>query len=74
MSTTLAPGWHAIARHKIVALLVAVAAVVALTIALVLTVGSEPATSQTGPTRTIQPTAGPGDHLNCDTRIVASYC
>jgi hypothetical protein len=74
MSTTTAPGWHLIARHKIVALLVAVAAVLALTIALVLVLGSEPAASQVNPTSTTRETVAPGYQLDCHTRLVVSYC
>jgi hypothetical protein len=74
MSTTSAPGWHVIARHKIVALLVAVAAGLALTIALVLALGSEPAASQVNPTSTTLETVAPGYQFDCHPRLVVSYC
>jgi hypothetical protein len=74
MSTTSAPGWHLIAGHKIVALLVAVAAGLALTIALVLALGSEPAASQVNRTSTTGESATPAYHPDCHPQLVVSYC
>jgi hypothetical protein len=74
MCTTFAPGWHLIAGHKIVALLVAVAACLTLTIALVLALGSEPAPSQVNPPSTTRETATPPYQLDCHARVVVSYC
>ncbi|MDT4959956.1 MAG: hypothetical protein QOD31_3755, partial [Pseudonocardiales bacterium] len=46
----------------------------ALTIALVLALGSEPAASQVNPTSTTRETVAPGYQFDCHTRLVVSYC
>jgi hypothetical protein len=74
MTTTSAPRWQVLTRHKMVALLVAAAAVAALSVVLVLTLGSNPAASQTGPTPTVQWSVEPNYRFDCHPRVVVSYC
>jgi hypothetical protein len=69
-----APAWHVVARHKIAALFVAVAAGAALTVALVLTLGSDPAAGQSGRGPTVHNTVAPAYHFDCDTQRVVSFC